>query len=94
VLDTEDAAEYQRLCRQFFVENKPATALETQLIQELADTAWRLNRIPRLEAALLDRAANRHPSKPESTSTSSMPTAPSPLSVLTRSCSPAGSNMP
>jgi hypothetical protein len=47
-----------RLGRQFFDENKPATVIETQLTQELADTAWRFNRIPRLEAALLDRAAN------------------------------------
>ena len=58
VLATEDPAEYQRHSRRFFDENKPATAIETQLTQELADTAWRLNRIPRLEAALLDRAAN------------------------------------
>ena len=45
-------------CRQFFDEYQPATPTETQLTQELADTAWRLNRIPPLEAALLDRAAN------------------------------------
>jgi hypothetical protein len=49
---------YQRHCRQFFDEYQPATPTETQLTQELADTAWRLNRIPSLEAALLDRAAN------------------------------------
>ncbi len=58
VLATEDAAAYQLHCRQFFDEYKPATATETHLTQELADTAWRLNRIPQLEAALLDRAAN------------------------------------
>jgi hypothetical protein len=38
--------------------NQPATPTETQLTQELADTAWRINRIPSLEATLLDRAAN------------------------------------
>jgi len=58
VLSTEDPAAYQLHCRQFVDEYKPATPTETQLTQELADTAWRLNRIPLLEAALLDRAAN------------------------------------
>jgi hypothetical protein len=58
VLATEDSAAYQLHCRQFFDEYKPATPTETHLTQELADTAWRLNRIPSLEAALLDRAAN------------------------------------
>ena len=58
VLATEDAAEYQRHCSQFLDEYKPATPTETHLAQEVADTAWRLNRIPHLEAALLDRAAN------------------------------------
>jgi hypothetical protein len=54
----EDPAVYQLHCRQFFDEYQPATPTETQLTQELADTAWRINRIPSLEAALLDRAAN------------------------------------
>jgi hypothetical protein len=56
VLATEDPAAYQLHCRQFFDEYQPATPTETQLTQELADTAWRINRIPALEAALLDRA--------------------------------------
>ena len=58
VLATEDSAAYQLHCRQLFDEYQPATPTETQLTQELADTAWRLNRIPLLEATLLDRAAN------------------------------------
>jgi hypothetical protein len=58
VLATEDLAAYQRHCRQFFDEYQPVTPTETQLTQQIADTAWRLNRIPLLEAALLDRAAN------------------------------------
>jgi len=58
VLATEDQAAYEEHRRQFLDEYKPATPTETQLTQELADTAWRLNRIPMLEAALLDRAAN------------------------------------
>jgi len=58
VLATEDLAAYELHCRQFVDEYKPATPTETQLTQELADTAWRLNRIPLLEAALLDRATS------------------------------------
>jgi hypothetical protein len=56
VLATEDPAAYQLHCRQFFDEYQPATPTETQLTQELADTAWRINRIPALEVALLDCA--------------------------------------
>ena len=58
VLATEDPAAYQLHRRQFFHEYRPATPTETQLTQELADTTWRINRIPFLEVALLDRAAN------------------------------------
>ena len=56
VLPCEDPAAYQQHCHQFFDEYQPATPTETQLTQELADTAWRLNRIPALEADLLRRA--------------------------------------
>jgi hypothetical protein len=55
VLATEDPAAYQLHCRQFLDEYQPATPTETQLTQELADTAWRLTRIPLLEAAQLSR---------------------------------------
>ena len=58
VLASEDLAAYQLHRRQFLDAYQPATPTETQLTQELADTAWRLNRIPMLEAGLLDRAAN------------------------------------
>jgi hypothetical protein len=58
VLPSEDQAAYEEHRRRFFDEYEPATPTESQLTQELADTAWRLNRIPTLEAALLDRAAN------------------------------------
>jgi hypothetical protein len=58
VLSTEDPAAYQIHCRQYFDEYQPATPTESHLTQQLADTAWRLNRVPLLEAALLDRAAN------------------------------------
>jgi hypothetical protein len=58
VLPSEDRAAYEDHRRGFVDEYKPATATESQLVQEMADTSWRLNRIPLLEAALLDRAAN------------------------------------
>jgi hypothetical protein len=58
VLPSEDQAAFDAHRRGFFDEYQPATPTETQLTQELADTAWRLDRIPSLEAALLDRAAN------------------------------------
>jgi hypothetical protein len=55
VLPSEDRAAYDAHRRGFFEEYQPATPTETHLTQELADTAWRLNRIPSLEAALLER---------------------------------------
>jgi hypothetical protein len=58
VLPSEDQAAFDAHRRGFFDEYQPATPTETQLVQELADTSWRVNRIPSLEAALLDRAAN------------------------------------
>ena len=58
VLASEDLAAYQRHCRQFVDEYQPATATETQLAQDLADTSWRLNRIPSLEAALFAEIAS------------------------------------
>jgi hypothetical protein len=58
VLPSEDPAAYQHHCRQFSDEYKPATPTESQLTQELADTAWRLNRIPLLEAELLSQNPN------------------------------------
>ena len=56
VLPSEDRAAYDAHCQAFRDEYKPATPTESQLVQELADTAWRLNRIPQLEAELLDIA--------------------------------------
>jgi hypothetical protein len=58
VLPSEDLAAYQRHLQQFLDEYQPQTPTEQQLTQELANTAWRLNRIPLLEAQLLARAMN------------------------------------
>jgi hypothetical protein len=58
VLPTEDPETYQRHIQQFLDEYAPATPTENQLVHEIANTAWRLNRIPFLEAELLSRATN------------------------------------
>lgn len=57
VLPSEDPAAYEDHRRRFFDEYHPATPTESQLVKELADTSWRLNRIPLLEAEVLARAA-------------------------------------
>jgi hypothetical protein len=56
VLPSEDPAAYENHRCQFLAEYQPATPTETQLVQELIDTSWRINRIPLLEANLLTRA--------------------------------------
>src|SRR3984957_5145252 len=58
VLPTEDPEAYQRHIQQFLDDSKPANSPETQLVHEIANTAWRLNRIPVLEAELLSQAAD------------------------------------
>ena len=62
VIPSEDPTAYQRHCRQFMDEYQPATPTETQLVQQLADTSWRINRIPLLEADVLQRAQSPAPS--------------------------------
>jgi len=58
VLPTEDPETYQRHVQQFLDEYAPATPTETQLVHEIANSAWRLNRIPFLEADLLSQNPN------------------------------------
>ena len=58
VLPTEDPEAYQRHIQQFLDEYAPANATETQLVHEIANTAWRLNRIPFLEAELFSPNPN------------------------------------
>jgi hypothetical protein len=55
VLPTEDPEAYQRHIQQFLDEYQPANSTETQLVHEIANTAWRLNRIPFLEAELFSQ---------------------------------------
>jgi hypothetical protein len=54
VLPSEDRAAYEDHRRRFFDEYHPATPTESQLVQELADTSWRLNRIPLLEGQVIE----------------------------------------
>jgi hypothetical protein len=61
VLPSEDPAAYEQHHRQFLDEHSPATPTEIQLVHELADTSWRLNRIPLLEADVLSRAQSPAP---------------------------------
>ena len=66
VLPSEDPAAFEQHRQNFLDQYQPANAIETQLVQELADTSWRLNRIPRLEAQLLTEA-DEADSNPRST---------------------------
>ena len=49
----EDLAAYQTFTQTFHDDLQPAGAVETQLVQSLADDAWRLNRAKALENNLL-----------------------------------------
>ena len=51
-LAPEEEAAYQQLCQRFFDEYKPVTATEAAMVQQLADTTWRLNRNPQREDAV------------------------------------------
>src|SRR5262245_4797418 len=58
VLPSEDLAAYDRYKQSFMDEYPPKGPTEPDLVNALADTGWRLKRIPLLEAALLARAEN------------------------------------
>src|ERR1700686_2206302 len=53
LLPGEDEAAYRQLCSEMFDFWSPACVPETQLVQNLCDTQWRMNRCSRLEAAVL-----------------------------------------
>ena len=58
VLPNEDPAAYHKHAQEFLNEYQPHDATERQLVQELIDTSWRLNRIPSIETELLANAAS------------------------------------
>src|SRR5271165_2027383 len=61
VMPNEDLAAYRSHEKSFVDEYHPKGATEAQLVQQLADTSWRLNRAASLEADLLTLAASRQP---------------------------------
>jgi hypothetical protein len=52
LLPADDAAAYEQHVQRFVAELKPATEPEKQLVQSIADTEWRLLRIPALEMGI------------------------------------------
>jgi hypothetical protein len=61
VMPTEDLAAYRSHVKSFTDEYNPKGATEAQLVQQLADTSWRLNRAASLEANLYTLAAAHQP---------------------------------
>ena len=69
VLPTEDHAAYQRHAQSLLDECRPKGAIETQLVQSLIDTSWRMNRAAAVETNLFslgitemeDRIRANHP---------------------------------
>jgi hypothetical protein len=61
VMPTDDLAAYQRHLDSYTAECDPKGAIEATLVQALADTSWRLNRVAALEANLFTLAAARNP---------------------------------
>ncbi|MGI8961989.1 MAG: hypothetical protein ACR2IV_19965 [Bryobacteraceae bacterium] len=52
LLRAEDAARYEQHVCEFFAELQPVGPRETELVRSLADTSWRLARIPALEMTI------------------------------------------
>jgi hypothetical protein len=52
VMPNEDLEAYHRFTDSFHEDHKPSGALETQLVQSIADDYWRLNRAKNLEGHL------------------------------------------
>jgi hypothetical protein len=55
VMPSEDLKAYQRHLKSFTDQCDPQGAIESNLVQALADTSWRQNRIAALEAHILDQ---------------------------------------
>ncbi len=61
VLPSDDLESYQQHIQRFVTEYHPKGATEAQLVQSLADTAWRQNRVCALENNLLTLGIVRQP---------------------------------
>ena len=55
LLPSDDAAAYEHYLERFISDFNPAGLRESELVQSIADTNWRLRRIPTLEFALYAR---------------------------------------
>jgi hypothetical protein len=55
LLPSDDAVAYQQHVESFFEHHKPQSDREYEVVQSLADTQWRLQRIPALEMAIFAR---------------------------------------
>ena len=53
VMPAEDIVAYQHFTKGFFEDLKPVGIVEKLFVQTIADTSWRLNRIPALENKIL-----------------------------------------
>src|SRR5713226_1191407 len=60
ILPAEDLVAYQDFTRTFFDHYKPVDPIEKQLVQSLADTSWRLNRVAALEHNLMGLGFDEH----------------------------------
>src|SRR5882762_9397063 len=60
ILPAEDLVAYQDFTRTFFNDYQPVGTLEKQLVQSLADTSWRLNRVAALEHNLIGLGFDEH----------------------------------
>jgi len=60
VMPTQDLAAYQLHVQEFLTEYHPKSATEKQLVQTIADTTWRLNRVMALETNLLTLGMTEH----------------------------------
>ena len=60
LLPTDDAALYEQHVANVFAAWTPETHREKLLVQSIADSEWRLQRIPALEAAVLALGRSRH----------------------------------
>jgi hypothetical protein len=63
LLPTDDAAAYERHVQAYQAEFQPVGLRETALVQSLADTDWRLERIPALEMAIYARGRHEFAEK-------------------------------
>ena len=60
ILPAEDLDAYQEVTRTFFNDYKPVGTLEKHLVQFLADTTWRLDRVAALESNLIALGFDEH----------------------------------